>query len=108
MRRELRQLHETIVSSFGEVKAQCLPFPGKGAKVEEMLSWVAEEVKAVPDTVWQLNDNFTILGVEGVLNILSGKWCRELIRLRDLPTSRAATILEDVPDGVHRLAGRNV
>jgi hypothetical protein len=30
---------------------QCLPFPGKGAKVEEIIDWVAGVVKAVPDTV---------------------------------------------------------
>jgi hypothetical protein len=31
--------------------------------VEEMLNWDAEEVKAVPDMVWRLNDNFTVLGI---------------------------------------------
>jgi hypothetical protein len=30
--RGLRQLHEYVASSFAEVKAQCLPFPGKGVK----------------------------------------------------------------------------
>jgi hypothetical protein len=39
-------------ASFDEVKAQCLPFPDKGAKVEQMIDWVDEEVKAVPDIVW--------------------------------------------------------
>jgi hypothetical protein len=37
--------------------------------VEEMIDWVVGEVKAVPDTVWRLNDNFTILGIEGVLSM---------------------------------------
>jgi uncharacterized coiled-coil protein SlyX len=84
----LRDLHEAIASSFEEVKVQCLPFPDKGAKVEEMIDWVVREVKAVPDTVWQLNDNLTILGIEGVLNMLNGEGCPELGWLHDLAGSR--------------------
>jgi hypothetical protein len=52
VRRRLHELQETVASSFDEVKAQCLPFPDKGAKIEEMVDWVAGEVKTVPDTIW--------------------------------------------------------
>jgi hypothetical protein len=97
--RWLHELHETVASSFDEVKAQCLPFPDKGAKVEEMIDLVALEVKAMPDTIWRLNDNFTILGIEGVLNILNGEGCQ------DLTMSRGASALENVPDDLHKLAG---
>jgi uncharacterized coiled-coil protein SlyX len=48
----LRGIHEVGPSSFEEVKAQCLPFPDKSTKVEEMIDWVVEEVKAVLDTIW--------------------------------------------------------
>jgi hypothetical protein len=48
---QLRELHETVSSSFDEVKAQCVPFVDKGVKVEEMIDWVVGEVKAMPDTV---------------------------------------------------------
>jgi hypothetical protein len=74
--RRLCELHKTVASSFDEVQAQCLLFPDKGAKVEEMIEWVVGEVKAVPNTVWRLNDNFTILGIEGVLNMLNGEGCQ--------------------------------
>jgi hypothetical protein len=67
-----------VTSSFDEVQAQCLPFLDKGVKVEEMIDWVVREVKAVSDTVWRLNENFTILGIEGVLNILNVEGCQEL------------------------------
>jgi hypothetical protein len=73
--RGLRQLQERVASSFGEVKALCLPFPGKGVKVEEMLNLVAEDVKVVLDMVWRRNDNVVILGIEGVLNMLNGERC---------------------------------
>jgi hypothetical protein len=82
-----------------------LPFPGKGVKLEEMIGWVAEEVKVVSDMVWRLADNFTVLGIVGVLNMLNGEGCQELTRLHDLAGSRNATVLEDVTDDVHRLAG---
>jgi hypothetical protein len=48
----LHELHEVVASYFNEVHVGCLPFPGKGAKVEEMIEWVVGEVKTVPDTVW--------------------------------------------------------
>jgi hypothetical protein len=51
IRRWFRDLHEAVCSSFEEVKAQCLPFSDKGAKVEEMINWVVREVKVVLDTV---------------------------------------------------------
>jgi uncharacterized coiled-coil protein SlyX len=51
MHHRLHELHEAVASSFEEVKAQCLPFPHKGGKVEEVIDWIVVEVKAVPDTV---------------------------------------------------------
>jgi predicted nucleic acid-binding Zn-ribbon protein len=73
MRHRLHELHETIASSFDEVKVQCLPLPDKGVKVEEMIDWVVGEVKAVSNTVWRLNENFVVLGIEGILNMLNGE-----------------------------------
>jgi hypothetical protein len=64
--------------------------------VEEMLNWLAKEVKDVPDTVWRLNDNFVVLGIEGVLNMLNGEGCQELTWLRDLAISCDTAMLEDV------------
>jgi hypothetical protein len=85
-----------------------LPFPDKGAKVEKMIDWVVGEVRAVPDTVWWLNDNFTILGIEGVLNVLHSEGCQELNRLHELVASRDAVVLEDVPEDMHKLVGHIV
>jgi hypothetical protein len=65
-------------------------------------------VNSVPDTIWRLNDNFTILGIDGVLNMLNGKGCQELGWLHDLAGSRDAMVLEDIPEDVHKLVGRIV
>jgi hypothetical protein len=101
----LHELHEADASSFEEVKAQCMPVLNKGVKVEEMIDWVVGKVKAVPNTVWRLNDNFTVLDIGGVLSMLNGEGCQELGRLCDLAGSRDATVLENVPHDVHKLAG---
>jgi hypothetical protein len=69
--------------------------------VEEMIDWIAGEVKTMSDTIWQLNDNFIILAIEGVLNMLNSEGCQELGRLHKLTASRDASILQDV----HKLAG---
>jgi hypothetical protein len=106
IRRWLHDLHEVVASSFEEVKAQCLPFPNQGTEVDEMIDWVVEEVKAVPDTVWRLNDNFTVLGIEGVLNMLNGEGCQELGWLHDLAGSSDTSVLEEVLEHVHKLVGQ--
>jgi hypothetical protein len=97
-----------VALSFNEVQVQWLPFPAKGTKVGEVIDQVVREVRVVLDTVWRLNDNFVILGIEGVLNMLHGEGCQELSRLRDLAASRDAVVLENVPEGIHKLAGRIV
>jgi hypothetical protein len=75
---------------------------GEGGRDDQL---DVEEVKALPGTVWWLNDNFVILGIEGVLNMLNGEGCQELGQLRDLAGSHNAVVLEDVPRDVHKLAG---
>jgi hypothetical protein len=100
VRHWLRELHNTISSTFDEVEAQCLPFSDRGMKIEEMLDWVAGEVTTVPDTVWQLNNNFTVLAVKGVLSMLNSKGYQELGRLGELATSSDASVLQHVPNDV--------
>jgi hypothetical protein len=108
VRSRLRDLHETLASSFDDVKAQCMPFPNKVVIVEKMIDWVGEEIKVVSDTVWRLNNNFTILAIESVLNMLHSEGCQELSRLCDLATSCDVMVLENVPKDVCKLAGRIV
>jgi NADH dehydrogenase/NADH:ubiquinone oxidoreductase subunit G len=79
VRHRLRDLHEMLATSFGEVKARCLPFPTRNTSIEELIGWVMEEVKVEPGTVWQLNDNFIVLAIEGALNMLHGSSCQERV-----------------------------
>jgi hypothetical protein len=106
VRHRLRTLHDVVASSFGEVNAWCFPFPARNVKVEDLINWVGEEVKAMPRTLWQLNDNFVVVAVEGVLNMLQGTGYPELPQLRELAASSNVSIVEDIPADVQRLAGR--
>jgi hypothetical protein len=97
-----------VASSLGKVKAQCLPFPARNAKVKDLIDLVGEEVQAVLDTVWRLNNNFIVLAIEGVLNMLNDTGYQELSQLCGLATSSDAFIVENTPNDVRRLAGRLV
>jgi hypothetical protein len=104
VRHPLRNLHDVVASSFGEVKAWCFPVLARNAKVEDLIDWVGEEVKAMPGAVWQLNDNFVVLAAEGVLNMLRGAGCQELSQLWELAVSSDASVVEDIPTDVRKLA----
>jgi uncharacterized coiled-coil protein SlyX len=104
----LHDLRGVVDSTFGEVKAWCLPFLDRNAKVEKLIDQVVGEVKIALDIVWQLNDNFIILSIEGVMNMLNGTGCQELSHLRGLAASSNASVVQNVPNDVRRLAGRHV
>jgi hypothetical protein len=89
-----------VTSSFGEVKVECFPFPTWNAKVKELIDWVGGEVKTGPDTMWQLNDNFVVLAIKGVLKMLNGIGCQELSHLHGLAASSDASVVKKVPTDV--------
>jgi hypothetical protein len=85
-----------------------MPLPDRGVKVDEMFDWVVGEVRAAPDTILRLNDNFAVLGIEGVLSMLNGEGCQEMGQLHDLVGSHDTTVLENVPEDVCKLVGEIV
>jgi hypothetical protein len=82
-----------------------LPFPTRNAKVKDLIDWVGEEVQVVSDNVWRLNDNFIVLAIKGVLNLLNDAGCQELAQLRGLAASSDASVVKNIPNDVWRLAG---
>jgi hypothetical protein len=101
----LRELHEVLKASLWEVGERCLRFLAKNDPVEDYISWFEEELKVVPGVVGQLNDQFVVLSSEGVLNKLYSPDCQELLILHDLATSSDASVVEDVPGEVQKIAG---
>jgi hypothetical protein len=77
-------------------------------RFEELIDWVAREVKTVSDTVWQLNDNFVVLVIEGVLSMLNGAGCEEVSNLCRLAASNNASVSQNIPNDVRRLVGQLV
>jgi hypothetical protein len=97
-----------LTASLGEVGAHCVPFPAKNAPIDDYIGWFEEEVKAVSGVVWQLNDNFVVLTIEGVLNMFHSSGCQELSALRDMAASSDASIIDNIPSEVQKIAGRLV
>jgi hypothetical protein len=93
-----------LKTSLREVRASCLPFPAKSVPIDDYISWFGEEVKVLPGAVWQLNDNFVVLAIKGVLNMLHSSGCHELSGLHDLAASSDASVLNNVPTEVQKIA----
>jgi hypothetical protein len=64
--------------------------------MEEFIDWVTGEVNTVSDTVWQLNNNFIVLAIEGILNMLNNEGCQELSRLCGLAASSYTSVMLDI------------
>jgi hypothetical protein len=58
--------------------------------------------------MWQLNDNFIMLAIEGVLSMLHGTDCQQLPKLRELAVPSNVSVIEDVPVEVRKLVGHLV
>jgi hypothetical protein len=65
-------------------------------------------VKFMSGVFRQLNDNFVVLTIEGVLNMLQSSGCGHLSSLHQLVASSYALIVEDIPVEVHKFVGRLV
>jgi hypothetical protein len=82
-----------------------LPWQRREGRGNDRLGcWGVEGCARYPSNQVDLNDNFTVLGNEGVLIMLYNEGCQELSRLHDLAASHNAVVLEDVPKDVWKLA----
>jgi hypothetical protein len=57
---------------------------------------------------WQLNDNFVVLDIEGVLNMLHSLDCKEFSGLHQLAASSDASIIENILAEVQKIVSRLV
>jgi hypothetical protein len=93
------------VREFG---AWCLPFPGRGSAIREIVGWFDKEIKSLPNTFVKANKNFMCYAVVCVLRMLYDSGCDHMVEVQDLMTSCDATILEDLPPELLKLACRLV
>jgi hypothetical protein len=102
---ELRFKLESAVREFG---AWCLPFPGRGSAIREIVGWFDKEIKSLLNTFVKANKNFMCYAVVCVLRMLYDSGCDHMAEVQDLMTSCDATILEDLPPELLKLACRLV
>jgi hypothetical protein len=96
---------EKVVNEFG---ASCLPYPGKGSTIGDIIGWFDEEIKALSATFVKVNKNFACYAIVGVLRMLYNSGCDHLPKQQTLMPSCYASLLEDLPPELSKLTDRFV
>jgi hypothetical protein len=86
-----------VVSEFG---ASCLPYPGKGSTIREIVEWFDEEITA--------NKNFVCYAIIGVLRMLDDSGCEHFEGLQSIMASCDASVLKDLLLELAKLTSRIV
>lgn len=94
---DLRFSLEKAVSEFG---ASCLPYPGKGSTIREIVQWFEEEIKA--------NKNIVCYAIISVLRMLNDSEYKHLEGLQSIMAGCDASILKDLLPELAKLTGRIV
>jgi hypothetical protein len=103
--RDLRFKLEKVMNEFG---AQCLPYPGKGSTIDDIIGWFNEEIKVLPATFTKANNFFACYAIIGVLQMLYDSSCDHLSELQMLMSSCDALLLADLPLELTKLTGHLV
>jgi hypothetical protein len=96
---------EKAVNEFG---ASCLPYPGKGSTISEIIRWFDEEIKVLPTTFVKVNKIFVCYVIVCILWMLYDSDCEHMEGLQSIMASCDASILEDLPPELTKLMGRIV
>jgi hypothetical protein len=112
------RFHEALLKKFAEIwrdtKAsvsalggRCAKFP-TDASVSDFLEWFWAEVEAMPTTFAECNESTTCYVLIGILQMLAGEVCEHLLKLKELATSCDASLLQDFPKDIGKIAKRLV
>jgi hypothetical protein len=96
-RMKLRDLRFKLEKAMNEFGAQCLPYPGKGSTIDDIIGWFDEEIKVLPTTFTKANKFFACYAIIGVLRMLYDSSCDHLSELQMLMSSCDALLLDDLP-----------
>jgi hypothetical protein len=53
--------------AVNEIGVRCLPYPGKGSTIGEIIEWFNKEIQALPNSIAKANKNFLVYCLVGVL-----------------------------------------
>jgi hypothetical protein len=101
---ELRAALEGVLNEIG---ARCLPYPEKGSTIGDVVMWFEKEIQTLWDAIAKANKNFLVYCLVGVLKML--QWHVNFYHIDGLGAimnSSDASILDEVPDDIGKLAAR--
>jgi hypothetical protein len=90
---ELRRDTETFVSTLGGWSAE---FPSD-ASLSDFFKWFPMEIKSMPTSFAECNENITCYTLIGIFQMLAGGVCEHVSELRELDHSDDASILQNFP-----------
>jgi hypothetical protein len=105
---KLRDLCFKLEKAMNEFGAQCLPYPGKGSTIDDIIGWFDEEIKVLPATFTKANKFFACYAIIDVLRMLYDSSCDHLSELQMLMSSCDALLLDDLPLELMKLIGHLV
>jgi hypothetical protein len=103
---ELRRDTEALVAALGG-GGRCMEFPGD-TSVSDLLEWFKAEVTAMPTAFAECNENITCYTLIDIFMMLVGEGCEHLPELKKFALSYDASLLEDFPEDISRIAKRLV
>jgi hypothetical protein len=71
--------------TVNEINVWCLPYPGKGRTIGEIVELFDKEIRVLPNAIAKANKNFLVYCLIGVLKMLQGHAkCRHVDGLDDI------------------------
>jgi hypothetical protein len=104
--KKLHDLWFNLENVLGDLGVQCLPYPGKGRTIGDIVRWFDGEVKSLPATFMKANKNFACYAIAGVLRMLQEASCKHLPELHSLAASNDASLLDDIPSEVAKITSQ--
>jgi hypothetical protein len=85
----------------------CMDFH-TNASILDLLEWFQADVEAMPTAFTECNENITCYVLIGIFKMLVGEVCEHLLELKKLALSCDASLLQDVPNDLGRIAKKLV
>jgi hypothetical protein len=106
---KLRELRINLEKAMNEIGERCLPHPGKGSAIGEIVELFDKEIQALSGVITKANKNFLCYCLSRVLRMLyENVDCDHLDGLEAIMNSYDASLLNDIPDEIAKLSGRIV
>jgi hypothetical protein len=105
-RKKLREVQINLEKEMNEIGGWCLPYPGKGSTIDEIVEWFDKEIWALLGAITKANKNFLCYCLVGVLRMLyENADCDHLDWLEAIMNSYDASFLNGRPDEMAKLLG---